>query len=102
MSENLAHRYRTVSVDLVGHGRSDAPPDVAHYSMQSCVEQLGAALDALVHPRVHAIGYSMGGRVALALAAWQPDRVRSLLLVGASAGIEDAPLFFLERDLTFT
>lgn len=88
-AEGLAERHRTIRLDLVGHGRSDAPRDIAHYSMESCVEQLGAALDALGQPRVHALGYSMGGRAALALAAWQPDRVRSLLLVGASAGIED-------------
>ncbi len=90
VAEGLADRHRTIRLDLVGHGGSDAPLDAAHYSMESCIEQVGAALDALDHPRVHAIGYSMGGRAALALATWQPDRVRSLLLVGASAGIEDA------------
>ncbi len=88
-ARGLAAAHRTIRLDLVGHGRSDAPREIAHYSMESCVEQLGAALDALGQPRVHALGYSMGGRAALALAAWQPDRVRSLLLVGASAGIED-------------
>jgi 2-succinyl-6-hydroxy-2,4-cyclohexadiene-1-carboxylate synthase len=38
---------------------------------------------------VHVVGYSMGGRVALSLAAAHPSRLRSLLLVGASPGLAD-------------
>lgn len=87
----LEDAFRTIRIDLVGHGRSDAPRDLAAYTMPSCVEQLGCALDALDADRVHLVGYSMGGRVALSLCAAHPTRVRSALLVGASAGIEDGP-----------
>lgn len=85
----LRDRHRVVRVDLVGHGRSDAPQDVAAYRIERCVAQLGSVLDALAIPRAHVLGYSMGGRVALALAALLPERVASVLAIGARAGFED-------------
>jgi 2-succinyl-6-hydroxy-2,4-cyclohexadiene-1-carboxylate synthase len=93
----LRDACRCVRLDLVGHGRSDAPqlPPTSHgahdpYTMQSCVAQVAEALDALGIEQAHVLGYSMGGRVGLALCAWRPERVRSALLVGASAGLEEA------------
>lgn len=88
--EALSARHPVVAIDLVGHGESESPADPARYSMPACVEQLVSALDALGLQRVHALGYSMGGRVALSLAVAHPDRVASLLLVGASPGLADA------------
>lgn len=85
----LSDRHRVVRVDLLGHGRSDAPRELAAYAMARCTAQLAGALDALAIPRAHLLGYSMGGRVALALAAFHPERVASALLVGARAGFED-------------
>ncbi|MCX5736977.1 MAG: 2-succinyl-6-hydroxy-2,4-cyclohexadiene-1-carboxylate synthase [Proteobacteria bacterium] len=85
----LRDRHRVVRVDLVGHGRSDAPQHVAAYRIERCVAQLASVLDALTIPRAHVLGYSMGGRVALALAALLPARVASVLAIGARAGFED-------------
>lgn len=90
VSDNLCHRYRTVSLDLVGHGRSEAPAEVAAYRMEACAAQVEGVLDALDVRDAHLLGYSMGGRVALALAAARPDRYASLVLVGAHAGIADS------------
>jgi 2-succinyl-6-hydroxy-2,4-cyclohexadiene-1-carboxylate synthase len=89
-SAPLAARYRCLRVDLIGHGASDAPRGVAPYTMARCANQLAALLDRLGVERAHVFGYSMGGRTALALACAHPQRVASLALVGASAGIEDA------------
>jgi 2-succinyl-6-hydroxy-2,4-cyclohexadiene-1-carboxylate synthase len=58
--------------------------------MERCAAQLAQLADALATGPAHWLGYSMGGRAALALAAWHPRRVRSLLVVGASAGIADS------------
>lgn len=80
---------RTLRVDLVGHGRSDAPAETAAYRIERCADDLGRLLDALGVSRAHVFGYSMGGRLALFFAARHPERVRSLFLVGASAGIAD-------------
>ena len=89
-ARDLAELGPTVCIDLVGHGRSQAPRQLAAYRMHSCVAQLMAALDALEVTRPHLLGYSMGGRVALSVCAAHPSRVASALVVGASAGIEDA------------
>lgn len=79
----------TVAIDLVGHGASDAPDDRSQYTMERCVEQVAAVIDALDLDRPHLLGYSMGGRAALAFCVGLPERARSALLVGASAGLAD-------------
>ena len=57
--------------------------------MAACVGQLASVLEELDVHDAHLIGYSMGGRVALAFCVAHPARVASALLVGASAGIRD-------------
>ncbi len=86
----LRDAYRVLRPDLIGHGVSPAPAEVEHYTMRACVDQLVDVLDRRELGAAHVLGYSMGGRAALALAAWHPERVRSLVLVGASAGLEEA------------
>jgi len=80
----------TVCVDLVGHGCSDAPEDPASYSMERCVAQLAEVVESLALARPHLIGYSMGGRAALAFCTRYPEHARSALLIGASAGVADS------------
>lgn len=87
VAAGLRDTFTVVRLDLLGHGESEAPRDPAPYAMERCIAQVTAALDALGIRRAHALGYSMGGRVALALAARQPGRVGSAVLVGASAGL---------------
>jgi 2-succinyl-6-hydroxy-2,4-cyclohexadiene-1-carboxylate synthase len=89
LAAGLRGAHRCLRVDLVGHGESDAPDDASAYTMERCTAQLAALLDAQGVERAHVFGYSMGGRTALALAATRPERVASVLAVGASAGIED-------------
>lgn len=91
LAAGLRGAHRCLRVDLVGHGRSDAPRDASAYTMERCTAQLAALLDAFGVGRAHVFGYSMGGRTALALAAARPERVATVLALGASAGIEDAP-----------
>lgn len=78
----------TLAVDLLGHGRSDAPKDAKLYALDRACADLAAILDAERVPRAALLGYSMGGRVALGFACAFPERVRALVLVGASAGLE--------------
>ncbi len=88
--EGLATRHRTIAVDLLGHGCSDAPDDPAVWSMARCVRDLVRVLELTDAVPAHLLGYSMGGRVALQLAVSHPEWVASLILVGASAGLQDA------------
>ncbi|MHB1628302.1 MAG: 2-succinyl-6-hydroxy-2,4-cyclohexadiene-1-carboxylate synthase [Bacilli bacterium] len=80
-------KYAIVAVDLLGHGGSDAPTDSARYQMAGMVLDLHGLLFALGVRQTHVVGYSMGGRIALALAAARPGLVRSLVLESASPGL---------------
>lgn len=85
----LGPGWRTLRVDLLGHGRSDRGAGPADYRLERCVADLTRVLDAFGLESAHWLGYSMGARVALGLAVARPERVRSLLLVGGRAGIAD-------------
>lgn len=90
VAEPLAATHRVARLELVGHGESEAPDDVASYAMDACARQVAAAAIALGFKRPHLVGYSMGGRAALATAVAFPDRFASVSLIGATAGIADA------------
>ena len=89
VGEQPCPALRVIAPDLVGHGGSDSPDDLAVYRVQAMADQVGALADALGCETFHLVGYSMGGRVALALGCVSPSRLRSLTLIGASAGIAD-------------
>lgn len=76
-------RYTPLALDLPGHGsrsRLDGP-----ITYESSVQDV---LDAAPQ-RFALCGYSMGGRIALRTALAAPARVSGLVLVSATAGIED-------------
>ncbi len=89
VATELSSTRDCVSVDLIGHGRSDAPRAIEAYAMDRCVAQLACVIDSLGLERPHLVGYSMGGRAALAFCSSHPERARSALLIGASAGLID-------------
>jgi naphthoate synthase len=89
LADALAGEFRTIAVDLLGHGDSDAPRDPSRYALECTAGDLARLLDALGVARAHLLGYSLGGRIALGFAALRPQRVLSAVLVGASAGIAD-------------
>lgn len=82
----LAQHRRVIAVDLPGHGRSPA----RQRSMAECVADLLALADELGLARFDLLGYSLGGRAALSLAAAAPDRVGRLILESASPGLAHA------------
>jgi 2-succinyl-6-hydroxy-2,4-cyclohexadiene-1-carboxylate synthase len=81
-AELRAAGFEALAPDLRGHGRA---ADVRPVDLAGVMDDL----DALVDDAVLA-GYSMGGRVALAYAVARPQRVRRLVLVGASPGLGEA------------
>ncbi len=99
-----AEGYHVVTVDLLGHGRSDRPTDPMQYSMTAFGEQVVALLDHLGAAQAVVGGTSLGSNVALEVADIAPDRVRGLILEmpvldnALEAGIMAfAPLMFLAR-----
>lgn len=82
----LAERHHVLALDLPGFGSSSR--DVPDYSVRAHAGYCLALLDALGVERVHAVGFSMGGGVALELADRAPGRVASVTLMAAIGVIE--------------
>jgi len=82
LQEPLAARYRVYALDLPGHGTS--AKDVGEGTFGVLADAVTGVLDALGAGRAHLVGHSMGGAVALAVAARDPGRVASLTLIAPS------------------
>jgi 3-oxoadipate enol-lactonase len=82
----LAAEHRVITYDLRGHGRTEAPEDLAVYSMDAYAADLRDLLDHLGIDRAHILGSAFGGMVALEFALHSPERVRTLILSDTSAG----------------
>ena len=74
--------------DLRGHGETRTRAE-ALCTMDACTRDLEMLWDHLGVTRTHLAGYSMGGRLALHVAARRPERILSLLTIGAHAGLEE-------------
>jgi len=77
--------WKWIAPDLRGHGAAPTSPA----TMDDCAADLVALWDQLGIERSHVVGYSMGGRLALHVAVRLPERTRSLLTIGAHAGLDD-------------
>jgi pimeloyl-ACP methyl ester carboxylesterase len=87
----LAPGFRTIAIDLPGFGDSDKPFP-APYDARFFARWVEALLDALELDRVHLLGHSMGGRVALEVGMRHPDRLDRLVLMTPSmAWLADRP-----------
>lgn len=79
--------WRIIAIDMPGHGQSDAPADPARYSLEDCRADILALMEQLMVRSDEAVllGYSMGGRIALATAL--SGFFRALILESASPGL---------------
>lgn len=81
LARSLAEQgFHVVTLDLLGHGRSDKPADPLVYSMTAFAEQVVALLDHLDAGQAVVGGTSLGANVALETAVIAPERVRGLLV----------------------
>ncbi len=85
--DRLRDRYRCVTIDWRGQGKSPASP--GGYDMDTLTDDAVAVIEQLGLGAVHYVGLSMGGFVGMRLAARRADIVRSLTLLDTSAGPED-------------
>jgi 2-succinyl-6-hydroxy-2,4-cyclohexadiene-1-carboxylate synthase len=85
---DLASTSRVVAIDIIGHGASAAPEDHSRYAFEQAVRDLAEVATQLGIARAAWLGYSMGGRLALGMAVDHPQRVSSLILASATAGIQ--------------
>ena len=71
---------RVITVDLLGHGRSDPPADMSQYSMTFFARQVEALLDHLDLKNAVVGGTSLGANVTLELAYLEPKRVKAMMV----------------------
>ncbi len=96
-TQGLSDRYRVISLDLPGHGLTEAPEDYAP-SMERFADDVQAFVEAKGLTRFVIAGSSMGGHVSATYALEHPDHTAGLILVGAAGfwdeRINDTPFFF--------
>jgi pimeloyl-ACP methyl ester carboxylesterase len=84
---DLARDHDVLALDFPGFGGSERPPQL---SFERLVAVVLGLLDRLALGRVSLAGNSLGGAVAVAVAAHDPDRIERLVLID-SAGFHLAP-----------
>jgi 3-oxoadipate enol-lactonase len=88
LADALSGRYRVITPDLRGHGRSEHRAE--ERTLWDVMEDQVALLDALGIERAVWGGASVAGPVALRAALRHPDRVAGLILISTQAGPEHA------------
>ncbi len=81
LAEDLAARgNRVITVDLLGHGRSERPKDMWLYSMTAFAAQVLALMDHLEIGEAVVMGTSLGANTALEIASIAPQRLRAMVI----------------------
>jgi pimeloyl-ACP methyl ester carboxylesterase len=81
-AEFFSRSRRVISVDLRGHGQSDAPDQ--DYTMAAFADDLAWLCTELALTKPMVVGHSMGGNVALELAARYPEIPASIVLIDSA------------------
>lgn len=87
--------YRTIAVDLKGHGLSEKPSAPSEYTIDSLVEHLLDILDALELDRPTLVGHSMGASLLYHFASRYPARAATLGLLSpvGLGGVPPMPIY---------
>ncbi len=98
--KKLKQNFHVIAIDLLGHGETDSPEDPDRYLMEQAAKDLDDFLTDKQIDRIHLLGYSMGGRLALYFALYYQHRIRSLLLESCTAGLvsEEEKLSRIKQD----
>jgi pimeloyl-ACP methyl ester carboxylesterase len=85
MFDRLGHEMasrgnRVIAIDLLGHGRSDRPEEMSHYSLTFFARQVVALMDHLDLDQAVVGGTSLGANTTLELAYLEPHRVKAMMV----------------------
>ncbi len=84
----FARHFRTIALDVRGHGASGKPDQP--YSIKGFSEDLKAFLSELEIPQANILGLSMGGAIAQQFALDNPQTIRALVLVSTFSYVDDS------------
>jgi pimeloyl-ACP methyl ester carboxylesterase/predicted glycosyltransferase len=94
----LARHFQVITVEGRGNGRADRPGTAEAYRDREYVDDAITVLDATGVDRAVVVGLSVGGRHALQLAAWHPERAAGVIAIGAALPWPMPPGFDEARD----
>jgi len=92
LARDLADRWRVLTPDLRGRGRSDHDPNWRQYQPPTYVADVGELLLQRGEPRVVVIGTSLGGLIGMLMAALNPAALAALVLNDVGPQIDPAGL----------
>jgi 3-oxoadipate enol-lactonase len=84
---HFSDKYRVIRYDHRGQGRS-APASLAEQDTDTLANDAIALIEALNLGKCHIVGNSLGGFIALRLAARRPDLIASCAVLGSSGEAE--------------
>lgn len=91
----FSKRFQVLLLDFRGQGKSEKP--TMKYPMETHADDLKALMDHLNMKKVHLVGISYGGEVALIFAIKYPERLRSLVVACAVSHISPVVKAMAER-----
>lgn len=81
LAASLVERgHRVVTIDLLGHGKSDRPTEMQAYSMAAFARQVVGLLDHLEVEKAVVCGMSLGANTTLEVAALAPERLQGMVI----------------------
>ena len=83
----LAEDFSYLTLDLPGHGKTQVLGGDEYYKIEPTAQAIINLLDELKIDKCYLIGYSMGGRLALYLTLYFPERFIKVILESASPGL---------------
>jgi pimeloyl-ACP methyl ester carboxylesterase len=97
----LSRHYNVIAIDHIGVGDSDKPGNEFGYTVHEQADLVIDMLNGMGISKVHIVGVSYGGMIALNIAARHPQRVNSIVCIeGAVIMPKKLPYDFLEAGLT--
>lgn len=83
--DGLRRHFTVVTVELLGHGASDAPEEAGAYGPAPAVQRIIDLMDHLEYDSAFICGHSLGGALALRVALEAPHRVAALAVINSSS-----------------
>jgi pimeloyl-ACP methyl ester carboxylesterase len=80
LARRLSERHEVLTADLRGRGRSAWDTEPSHYQLPTYVQDVWSLLDSRSIRRVLVVGTSLGGLIAMVMAAMKPDRIAGIVL----------------------
>jgi proline iminopeptidase len=83
----IDHGYRVVAFDQLGCGKADRPTDESLWTIERYVEETETVRQKLKLGRVHLLGHSWGGWLAIEYSLTHPEALKTLILEDTVADI---------------